>query len=206
MDMERGNPKSRHRLETRIMHYQQFPGTQEYGDQYWRGYTYVWNDEQTDAELLDVAVGEVAEFGKDLMDFHQEEGEAVDGDARDALERFGHRTIGQRANILRGDRIDDGVGVLLDVLSIGERGAQAADDDFADRLFHRGRIFDLRFGLGLILRPDAAAADRAADNQRRSTGAQSAFEPRVPDACPNAMAMHCCAHKIPPHVSAIIYC
>lgn len=53
MDMERGNPKSRHRLETRIMHYQQFPGTQEYGDQYWRGYTYVWNDEQTDAELLD---------------------------------------------------------------------------------------------------------------------------------------------------------
>lgn len=53
MDMERGNPKSRKRLETRILHFQQFPGTQEYGDQYWRGYTYVWNDEQTDAELLD---------------------------------------------------------------------------------------------------------------------------------------------------------
>ncbi len=55
MDMERGNPKSRKRLETRILHFQQFPGTQEYGDQYWRGYTYVWNDEQTDAELLDAA-------------------------------------------------------------------------------------------------------------------------------------------------------
>jgi uncharacterized repeat protein (TIGR03806 family) len=53
MDMERGNPKSRKRLETRLLHFQQFPGTQEYGDQYWRGYTYVWNDEQTDAELLD---------------------------------------------------------------------------------------------------------------------------------------------------------
>lgn len=53
MDMERGNPKSRKRLETRILHFQQFPGTQEYGDQYWRGYTYVWNDEQTDADLLD---------------------------------------------------------------------------------------------------------------------------------------------------------
>jgi hypothetical protein len=52
MDMERGNPKSRKRLETRILHFQQFPGTQEYGDQYWRGYTYVWNDEQTDAFLL----------------------------------------------------------------------------------------------------------------------------------------------------------
>lgn len=53
MDMERGNPKTRKRLETRILHFQQFPGTQEYGDQYWRGYTYVWNDDQTDAELLD---------------------------------------------------------------------------------------------------------------------------------------------------------
>jgi uncharacterized repeat protein (TIGR03806 family) len=55
MEMERGNPKSRKRLETRLLHFQQFPGTQEYGDQYWRGYTYVWNDEQTDAELLDAA-------------------------------------------------------------------------------------------------------------------------------------------------------
>jgi uncharacterized repeat protein (TIGR03806 family) len=53
MEMERGNPKSRKRLETRLLHFQQFPGTQEYGDQYWRGYTYLWNEDQTDAELLD---------------------------------------------------------------------------------------------------------------------------------------------------------
>ncbi len=53
MEMERGNPKSKKRLETRILHFQQFPGTQEYGDQVWNGYTYVWNDDQTDAELLD---------------------------------------------------------------------------------------------------------------------------------------------------------
>jgi uncharacterized repeat protein (TIGR03806 family) len=53
MEMERGNPKSRKRLETRLLHFQKFPGTQEYGDQYWRGYTYVWNDDQTDAVLLD---------------------------------------------------------------------------------------------------------------------------------------------------------
>jgi uncharacterized repeat protein (TIGR03806 family) len=53
MEMERGNPKTKKRLETRLLHFQQFPGTQEYGDQYWRGYTYVWNDEQTDAELLE---------------------------------------------------------------------------------------------------------------------------------------------------------
>jgi uncharacterized repeat protein (TIGR03806 family) len=53
MEMERGNPNSKKRLETRLLVFQQFPGTQEYGDQYWRGYTYVWNEEQTDADLLD---------------------------------------------------------------------------------------------------------------------------------------------------------
>lgn len=53
MEMERGNPASAKRLETRLLHFQKFPGTEEYGDQYWRGYTYVWNDDQTDAELLE---------------------------------------------------------------------------------------------------------------------------------------------------------
>jgi uncharacterized repeat protein (TIGR03806 family) len=53
MDMERGNPKSRKRLETRLLHFQKFPGTEEVGDQYWRGYTYIWNDEQTEAVLAD---------------------------------------------------------------------------------------------------------------------------------------------------------
>ncbi len=53
MEMERGNPASRRRLETRILHYQNIPGADEYGEGYWRGYTYVWNDAQTDAELLE---------------------------------------------------------------------------------------------------------------------------------------------------------
>ena len=53
LEMETGNPASRRRLETRIMHHKKMPGTDEYGDQFWRGYTYVWNNEQTDAELLD---------------------------------------------------------------------------------------------------------------------------------------------------------
>ena len=46
MEMERGNPRSRRRLETQILH---FDG----GD--WRGYTYQWNDEQTDAALVPAA-------------------------------------------------------------------------------------------------------------------------------------------------------
>jgi uncharacterized repeat protein (TIGR03806 family) len=53
MEMEAGNPASRRRLETRILHHERLAGTEEIGDQVWRGYTYVWNDSQTDAELLD---------------------------------------------------------------------------------------------------------------------------------------------------------
>lgn len=42
LEMERGNASSLRRLETQILHYDV---------DIWRGYTYVWNDEQTDAEL-----------------------------------------------------------------------------------------------------------------------------------------------------------
>jgi uncharacterized repeat protein (TIGR03806 family) len=55
LELDKGNPRSRRRLETRILHFQQLGGSEEVGDQYWRGYTYVWNDEQTDATLLDAA-------------------------------------------------------------------------------------------------------------------------------------------------------
>jgi uncharacterized repeat protein (TIGR03806 family) len=47
------NPRSRRRIETRLLHAVRVPGTEEVGDQVWYGYTYVWNDDQTDAELLD---------------------------------------------------------------------------------------------------------------------------------------------------------
>lgn len=50
LELEPGKPR---RLETRLLHFEQLTGTEEVGDQYWHGYTYVWNDEQTDAELLD---------------------------------------------------------------------------------------------------------------------------------------------------------
>jgi uncharacterized repeat protein (TIGR03806 family) len=54
LELEPGNPKSRRRLETRLLHHIKMPGNDdEYGAQVWNGYTYVWNDEQTDAELLD---------------------------------------------------------------------------------------------------------------------------------------------------------
>src|SRR5260370_41126569 len=46
LEMERGHPQSRRRLETQILH---FDGSA------WRGYSYAWNDEQTDATLVPAA-------------------------------------------------------------------------------------------------------------------------------------------------------
>ncbi|MEX0677381.1 MAG: PQQ-dependent sugar dehydrogenase [Pirellulales bacterium] len=53
LEMEKGNPKSRRRLETRILHHERLAGGEDVGDQYWQGYTYLWNDQQTDAVLLE---------------------------------------------------------------------------------------------------------------------------------------------------------
>jgi uncharacterized repeat protein (TIGR03806 family) len=46
MEMERGRPASARRIETQLLH---FDGRT------WRGYTYAWNDAQTDAELVPAA-------------------------------------------------------------------------------------------------------------------------------------------------------
>lgn len=48
-------PDKLRRLETRILVFEQIPGTQEMGDQVWQGYTYIWNADQTDAILADKA-------------------------------------------------------------------------------------------------------------------------------------------------------
>jgi hypothetical protein len=51
--MEKGNSATSRRLETRILHHERLVGTEEVGDQYWRGYTYLWDEDQTDAILLE---------------------------------------------------------------------------------------------------------------------------------------------------------
>jgi uncharacterized repeat protein (TIGR03806 family) len=53
LELEPGNAASRRRLETRLLHAHRVPGTEEVGDQVWSGYTYIWNDDQTDADLAD---------------------------------------------------------------------------------------------------------------------------------------------------------
>jgi uncharacterized repeat protein (TIGR03806 family) len=47
-------PGKKKRLETRLLVAERVGGTEEYGDQVWNGYTYIWNDEDTDAELADI--------------------------------------------------------------------------------------------------------------------------------------------------------
>jgi uncharacterized repeat protein (TIGR03806 family) len=47
-------PGKKTRLETRLLVADRVGGTEEYGDQVWHGYTYIWNDAQTDAELADI--------------------------------------------------------------------------------------------------------------------------------------------------------
>jgi hypothetical protein len=47
-------PGTKRRLETRLLVASRLGGTEEYGDQVWNGYTYIWDDAQTDAELADI--------------------------------------------------------------------------------------------------------------------------------------------------------
>lgn len=79
VEMEKGNPNSLRRLETRILHHKKMDGDDNgYGAQVWRGYTYVWNEAQTDAELLGkdgadiefVVKDKTAEGGQYLQRWH----------------------------------------------------------------------------------------------------------------------------------------
>lgn len=47
------NQASQFRVETRLLHHERLSGPEQVGDQLWRGYSYLWNDEQTDATLVE---------------------------------------------------------------------------------------------------------------------------------------------------------
>jgi putative heme-binding domain-containing protein len=59
MEMERGNPASRRRLETQILHFSEIG---------WGAYTYRWNEAQTDAELVPLAGAEEVLRVKDSLE------------------------------------------------------------------------------------------------------------------------------------------
>lgn len=56
LDLERGNPASRHRVETQVMH---FDG------ETWTGYSYAWRPDQSDADLVPAVGGERSLVVKD---------------------------------------------------------------------------------------------------------------------------------------------
>ena len=80
LDMEDGNPASRRRVETQILH---FDGSE------WHPYTFQWNDEQSDALLLDAAGGE---HTFDIVDAH------AAGGKRQQTWRFSGRAECQRCH------------------------------------------------------------------------------------------------------------
>ncbi len=49
LETESGNPQSKRPIETRILHLESLPGDNDF----WRGYTYAWNDDFTDALLVE---------------------------------------------------------------------------------------------------------------------------------------------------------
>jgi hypothetical protein len=62
----------------------------------------------------------------------------VDDDARDPLQGFGDVLVGELADILGGDGIDDGVGVALGRNRLFLRGADAGHHQFANGSRFRG--------------------------------------------------------------------
>jgi len=66
--------------------------------------------------------------------------QAIDGDARQALERVGHRLVGERADVGRRDRIDERHGIFLDFPAKSPAPVSRDDDDFLDRGRLRGVI------------------------------------------------------------------
>jgi uncharacterized repeat protein (TIGR03806 family) len=83
LDLEPGNPKSRRRLETRLLIGERVAGSEEVGDQVWLGYTYLWNDDQTDAELIEA---------KGLDKTYEVKDPAAPGGKRDQVWHFPSRT------------------------------------------------------------------------------------------------------------------
>lgn len=87
LELKQGDPSSRRRLETQVLHF---------GGDTWRGYTYIWNDDQTDAELApDKAIDRAFEIADP----------AAPGDKRQQTWHFASRTECLLCHTTRGGSI-----------------------------------------------------------------------------------------------------
>ena len=97
-------------------------------------------------------------------------GVALDGDARDALQRFGEILVGEAGDVLGDDGIDRGDQFALEVERGVQRGAEAGDDDVGLGRVGRGSL-RLRGGVGSRL-------GGRVGRLRRDIGGRLGFGPR----------------------------
>jgi hypothetical protein len=88
---------------------------------------------------------------------------AVDRHAGDALQRFGEVGVGELADVFGRDGVDDAAVAALDLDRAFQRGPDARDDDFVDRL-----VLVIALGLGL-----AAGENRHGQRQQRRRSIQT---------------------------------
>ncbi len=105
-------------------------------------------------------------------------GETIDGHPGNALQRFGYRPIGKGADVLRGDRVDDRIGVAFDVLRIRQRLADAGDNDHIVRRGRRIVAVDFRLGrCRVVLGVSCTRSQQTADGEQRSPAPQGVAQP-----------------------------
>ncbi|PAV67330.1 hypothetical protein WR25_08054 [Diploscapter pachys] len=118
----------------------------------------------------------------------------VDRHAGDPLQRFGEVRVGELAHVLGADRVDDTLGVALDVDRVAKRRADAGDDDVAVRLA-RGAIGGGGLGIGLRR---AGLADGGGGILRRGGSRQHQGGGRNADSEVRKQASMDAAHGNPP--------
>ena len=102
--------------------------------------------------------------------------ETADVHAGNTLQRFGDRTVGQRADIFGGDHVDHGIGAALDRLRGLQRGAEAGDDDRGIGLFGGLGGF---VGCGILRQCGAGRRDRQCRSRARCKQAPTRREPNL---------------------------
>src|SRR4029079_9960962 len=84
------------------------------------------------AHLRETAHGDAAALGGEPIGIAGRE-QMIDGDAGDSLQSLRYTAVRQRADVDGADRIDDDLGVLLDLLRSLDAVAQSRDDDLGQR-------------------------------------------------------------------------
>ncbi len=137
-------------------------------------------------------------------------GESIDRDARNALQRLGHRPVRKRADVFSGDRVDYRICVALDILRLHQRLADAGNDNHIIAHIRRLRAlvcFARSFGFG-GLRRILSSGHLAGQKHAECAGRRPAPQQRAQVAhiarVRNDLHVSCLRHPVSSHVSATI--